>query len=126
MRRRWVMGLLVLLLVTVGCKAGTGSGGTGAVGQSAPVPVKGFPSAMVAIGDSITAGFGSCLAPTACPRNSWSTGDGSQVDSHYRRIAKANPAMSGHGRNLSVPGVRVDALAGQASAAVAQPYDYVT
>jgi len=53
--------------------------------------VDGFPSSMVALGDSITAAYGSCLAPTACPRNSWATGDGTQVNSHYRRILASNP-----------------------------------
>jgi lysophospholipase L1-like esterase len=125
MSRRWVIALVLVALVALGCKAGTGSGGAGPVGNTA-VPVDGFPSSMVAIGDSITAAFGSCLAPTACPRNSWSTGDGTQVDSHYKRIAKANPAMKGHARNLSVPGVRVDALPGQAAAAVTHPYEYLT
>src|SRR3954451_15322300 len=100
MSRRWVMVLAVLALVTVACKAG--SDGTVPVGRSQPVPVPGLPASMAALGDSITAGFGSCLAPSACPRHSWSTGDGSQVTSHYRRIVKANPALAGHGRNLAV------------------------
>ena len=71
------------------CKAGTigNPGPTGTV-----KPVSGFPSSMVALGDSLTAAYGSCFAPTSCPRNSWSTGDGTQVNSHYRRIARANPA----------------------------------
>jgi lysophospholipase L1-like esterase len=81
---------------------------------------------MVALGDSITAGYGSCFAPTACPRNSWSTGDGTQVDSHYRRILKSNPAIGGHNRNLAVPGARVNALPGQAAAAVGAKTDYIT
>jgi len=125
MSRRWVIALAVLALVTLGCKAESGAGGVGPVGNTA-VPVAGFPSSMAAIGDSITAGYGSCLAPAACPRNSWSTGDGTQVNSHYKRITTANPAMKGHARNLSVPGVRVDALPGQAAAAVAQPVEYLT
>lgn len=81
---------------------------------------------MVALGDSITAGFGSCLAPTACPRNSWSTGEGAQVVSHYRRILARNPALRGHATNLAKPAASVSALPGQAAAAVAVPVDYVT
>jgi lysophospholipase L1-like esterase len=90
------------------------------------VPVAGFPSSMVALGDSITAGFGACFAPTVCPRSAWSTGDGTQVLSHYRRILRSNPAIRGHNRNLAVPGATSADLAGQAAAAVKQPADYVT
>lgn len=81
---------------------------------------------MVALGDSITAAYGSCLAPTSCPRNSWATGDGTQVNSHYRRILKANPAMRNHSRNLAVPGATVSGLRSQVASAVKQPADYVT
>ena len=126
MSRRWVVVLVLCALVALGCKAAAGaSSGDGTEGPP-PVPVPGFPTSMVALGDSITAGFGSCLAPTACPRNSWSTGDGTQVDSHYRRILKANPAIDGHNRNLAVPGARISALPGQAAAAVGAKTDYVT
>lgn len=81
---------------------------------------------MVAIGDSLTAAYGSCLAPTACPRNSWATGDGTQVESHYRRILRANPAIRDHARNLAWPGAGVGDLPGQAGTAVAEGADYVT
>src|SRR5262245_23762284 len=84
MSRRWMVVLAGLALVAVACKT-PADGGTGS-GQPTPTPVKGYPSSMVALGDSITAGYGSCLAPTACLRNSWATGDGTQVKSHYRRI----------------------------------------
>jgi lysophospholipase L1-like esterase len=126
MSRRWVVVLVLCALVALGCKATAGATTGDNGGGTPPVPVAGFPSSMVALGDSITSGFGSCLAPTACPRNSWSTGDGTQVDSHYRRILKANPAIAGHNRNLAVPGARVSALPGQAAAAVGGPADYVT
>jgi lysophospholipase L1-like esterase len=81
---------------------------------------------MVALGDSLTSGYGSCLAPTSCPRNSWSTGDGTQVRSHYRRILSENPAIRGHARNLARAGVSVSSLPGQAEAAAGQRVDYVT
>src|SRR6185369_7288256 len=126
MSRRWVVVLVLCALVALGCKATAGAvSGDGTQGPP-PVPVAGFPSSMVALGDSITAGYGSCFAPTACPRNSWSTGDGTQVDSHYRRILKSNPAIGGHNRNLAVPGARVNALPGQAAAAVGAKTDYIT
>src|SRR6516162_2355523 len=111
MPRRWAAVVAILVaLIALGCKAGAG------VGNPAPTPSANsdFPSSMAALGDSITAAYGSCLAPTSCPRNSWSTGDGTQVDSQYRRIASANPAMKGHARNLAVPGARAADLAAQA------------
>jgi lysophospholipase L1-like esterase len=125
MSRRWAIVLAVLSLVAVGCKTTGGGGGTDPT-EPPPTPVRGLPSSMVALGDSITAAFGSCLAPTSCPRNSWSTGDGTQVNSHYRRIVRANPAMADHARNLAVPGALVADLQGQATAAARQRADYVT
>jgi len=114
---RWVAaGVALLALVALACKAGTGGGPPGSGGD--------LPSSMVALGDSITAGYGSCLAPTACPRNSWSTGDGTQVNSHYRRIRAENPAIRGHARNLSVPGATSADLPRQAAAA--STVEYVT
>ena len=121
--RRVVLGLALLALLGLACKAeGGGGGGSG----PPPSPVRGFPSSMVALGDSLTSGYGSCLAPTSCPRNSWSTGDGTQVRSHYRRIVAENPAMRGHARNLARAGVSANALPGQASAAAGRRVDYVT
>jgi lysophospholipase L1-like esterase len=123
-RFRWLALLAVLALVAIGCKAGTTTSRAGS--GPPPVPVPGFPSSMVALGDSITAGFGACFAPTACPRSSWATGDGTQVLSHYRRILDANPAIGGHNLNLAQPGARVAALPGQAATAARHPVDYVT
>jgi lysophospholipase L1-like esterase len=121
-RRAVVIG--VLALVTIACK--TPGGGPGFGEQPPPTPTRGFPSSMVALGDSITSGFGSCFAPTSCPRNSWATGDGTRVTSHYRRIKLANPAITGHARNLAVPGARAADLGGQATSAARVPADYVT
>ncbi len=89
-------------------------------------PRASLPSSMVALGDSITAGVGACLSLSACARNSWATGDGTLVSSHYRRILAGNPAIRGHAVNLARPGATVADLAGQAGAAVAQRPDYVT
>jgi lysophospholipase L1-like esterase len=124
MSRRSVYLLIALALFTVACKE-TGGALPGPSGPP-PAPVPGFPSSMVALGDSITAAYGSCLAPTACPRNSWSTGDGTQVNSHYRRILASNPAIRGHASNLAKPGATVADLPGQAQTAAAVPVDYVT
>jgi len=123
-RRRALVSLPLLALLAFACKS-PGGGPSGDPGE-VPPPVEGYPSSMVALGDSLTAAYGSCLAPTSCPRNSWATGDGTQVDSHYRRILKANPAIREHARNLARPGARVSDLRGQATAAVARKADYVT
>jgi lysophospholipase L1-like esterase len=125
MVRRWALVLVLLASLTFACK-NPGGGGTGGPSQSPSAPVPGFPSSMAALGDSITVAFGSCLAPVPCPRNSWATGDGPQVMSHYRRIVAANPAMRGHAHNYAVPGARVGDLAAQASLAAAQHPQYVT
>jgi lysophospholipase L1-like esterase len=124
MSRRWAIVLAVVSLIGLACKS-TGGGGSDPE-EPPPSPVAGFPSRMVALGDSLTAAYGSCLAPTACPRNSWSTGDGTQVNSHYRRILRSNPAVSGHNPNQAVPGSTVRDLPGQAAAAVGQPAEYIT
>ena len=81
---------------------------------------------MAALGDSITAGFGSCLVPTTCPQNSWSTGDGSLVNSHYKRILAAHPAIRGNGHNFSAPKATSADLAGQVASAIKAKVDYVT
>lgn len=125
MSRRWLFGLLSLALLVIACKAPASENGSGP-GEPPPPAVDGIPSSMVALGDSITAAFGSCLAPTACPRNSWSTGEGTQVNSHYRRILSVNPTIKGHATNLAKPGAVAADLVGQASTAVAVPVDYVT
>src|SRR5690606_33368665 len=91
-----------------------------------PEPVAGFPSSMVALGDSLTAAYGSCLAPTSCPRNSWSTDDGTQAGSHCRRVLDPNPAIEDRQRNLAEPGATVADLPDQVAAAASAPADYVT
>jgi lysophospholipase L1-like esterase len=129
--RRWhVLLLAALALFALACNgsgtvvqagASRSAGPPRATGPAGPVP-----SSMAALGDSITAGFGSCLAPTVCLRNSWSTGDGTRVDSHYRRILRANPQVSGHAPNFATPRARASDLAGQAAAAVRSGAAYVT
>jgi lysophospholipase L1-like esterase len=126
MSRRWLYGLLSLALLVIACKAPVSENGPGTGGEPPPPAVDGIPSSMVALGDSITAAFGSCLTPTACPRNSWSTGDGTQVNSHYRKLLALNPVLKGHATNLARPGAVAADLVGQATTAATVPVDYVT
>lgn len=125
-RRVWWAGILAALLglVALGCKA---PGAVDASHSASPAPPRGdLPSSMAALGDSITTGFGSCLTLTDCLRNSWSTGDGRVVDSHYQRIVAENPAMRGHAHNFARAGATVADLAGQVADAVAVKPEYVT
>jgi lysophospholipase L1-like esterase len=112
----------VAAVATLACEGGgrPGSGPT-----DPPPPAGDLPSSMAALGDSITAGVGSCVALVVCRRNSWSTGDGLRVDSHYRRLRAANPAIRGHADNLAVAGSRADGLEAQA-ARITSGVDYVT
>ncbi|MGB2569105.1 GDSL-type esterase/lipase family protein [Micromonospora citrea] len=123
MPRRWVAAAACLLaLVALACEEG-GSGSP----RPTPKPGQpGLPATMAALGDSISTGFGSCLVLTSCQRNSWSTGDGIRVQSHYRRLLDADPGLRGRARNHAAPGARAGALAGQAEAAVRDKADYVT
>lgn len=125
MRRRWTTALLVTaVLAALACKEG---GATADPDPADPATPRGdLPSSMAALGDSITAGFGSCLALVKCARNSWSTGDSSRVDSHYRRIKRANEAIDDRAYNYSVPGARAAGLADQAAQAVRSKVEYVT
>lgn len=123
MPRRWAVALGVLVAVVgLACKAPASSDPS----APPPAPRGDLPSSMVALGDSLTAAYGSCLAPVSCPRNSWSTGNGTQVRSHYQRILAANAAIRGHARNVSQPGAMAADLAGQARVATTSAVEYVT
>lgn len=89
-------------------------------------PKKGYPSSMAALGDSITAGYGTCFTLVACYRHSWSTGGSATVESHYRRIRDDNPKIKNRAENYAVPGARARNLARQADRAVAAKVQYVT
>jgi lysophospholipase L1-like esterase len=133
-RRWWAVAFALLAAVALACKgqegtgdaggAGNGTGGGGA--RPSRTPVAGLPTSMAAIGDSITVGYGSCFTLTDCPRNSWSTGDGVLIDSHYKRILAGNPAIKGHAKNYATSGATAAGLAGQASRAAATHPDYLT
>ena len=123
MIRRWHIAVLAVLgVLALACEGGAGAGpkATGTAGA------KGYPSSMAALGDSITAAFGSCGTFVVCGRNSWSTGTAAAVNSHYRRILAKNPKIEGNAQNFARPGVQATDLAGQASQAVGMKAQYVT
>ena len=126
MLRRWhIFALALLAVVALACD---GAGNAGPEPTDPPGGGKpgSYPSSMAALGDSITAGIGSCLAFVACTRNSWSTGTGSTVESHYQRILAKNPKIKGDADNFAEPGAEAAALAAQADRAVDAKAQYVT
>lgn len=121
MYRRWPAAVLaVLATLALACEKGAGGG------SPAPPASKTLPSSMAALGDSISAGYGSCLTLVACHRNSWSTGSNARVESHYRRILRDNAGIRGDVHTFASPGARAAQLPGQARAAVRARVDYVT
>src|SRR6059058_2275961 len=103
----WLVAVVILLAVPAASSA-----------EAAHV---GYPSSIASAGDSITRAFNTCSFPFIdCPRNSWSTGSSSAVNSHYLRILAANPAISGRNFNDAKTGARMNALAGQVTTAVSQ------
>ncbi len=84
------------------------------------------PASMASLGDSITRGFNACGWYVDCPSRSFSTGTDTGVNSHYRRILAANPAISGRNYNDAESGATASDLPGQIDLAVGQGVDYVT
>jgi lysophospholipase L1-like esterase len=84
------------------------------------------PGSMASMGDSITRGFNACGWYVDCTSRSWSTGDYSTVNSHYRRILAKNPAISGKNHNDARTGAKAADMQGQADTAVSQGVEYVT
>jgi lysophospholipase L1-like esterase len=120
MIRRWhLVVLAALAALALACEGGT-------AGPSPTATAKGYPTSMAALGDSITAGFGSCGTYVVCGRNSWSTGTADAVDSHYDRIRAENSKIKGHARSFAEPGAEASDLAAQASEAVDMKAQYVT
>ena len=92
-----------------------------------PTAAAGYPSSMASTGDSITRAFNTCSFPFVdCPANSWSTGSSVTVNSHYRRILAANPAIAGRNFNDARTGARMNALSGQVTTVISQRVEYVT
>jgi lysophospholipase L1-like esterase len=120
--RRWHLVVFVLLAALALACEGAGT----ATPEPTGAAKKGLPTSMGALGDSITAGYGTCFTLVACGRNSWSTGNSAAVDSHYRRIREDNPAIRGDAENYAVPGAEAGDLAEQADRAVQDKVQYVT
>jgi lysophospholipase L1-like esterase len=87
-----------------------------------------LPSSMAAIGDSITRAYDVCCSYGDHPGQSWSTGSTSYdgIASHYERIKRLNPAVTGRGYNDAVSGAKMAAAPTQATQAVNQGARYVT
>lgn len=86
-----------------------------------------WPNSMASTGDSITRAFNTGLFPfTDATANSWSTGTSSTVNSQYKRILAANPAISGKNYNDAKTGAKMTDLNGQVTSAVSQHVEYVT
>jgi lysophospholipase L1-like esterase len=115
MRWRAALGAGALLLTSMGAPAGA------ATGPEAPS----WPTAMAALGDSISRAFDACGWFVDCPPRSWSTGTDPAVDSQRSRLAAA-AGREVTAFNLAQTGTRVRGLAGQIAAAVAAQVDYVT
>lgn len=85
-----------------------------------------YPSSMSALGDSITRGFNANGWYVDSPSRSWSTGSNTSVNSHYLRIQRVNPAITGRGYNDARSGAEAVDLPGQASTAASRGVEYVT
>jgi len=94
----------------------------GSPAQAAVTP----PNSMASLGDSITRGFNACGWFVDCTSRSWSTGDYSTVNSHYRRILAINPNISGRNHNDARSGAKAVDMYGQAGTAVNQGAQFVT
>ena len=94
-------------------------------GRAAAAPP--LPTAMAAVGDSITRAYNT--GPSAYadyPANSWSTGTSTTVNSHYSRIQALTPAISVKSYNDAVSGAKMADLNGQMATVNGQAVGYVT
>jgi len=116
MERKWGAGALIAVFAAV-----LGPSHVLAAGVA-------IPNSIVSTGDSITRAFDSgldCLF-NDCPQYSWSTGDSSQVLSHYRRLLALNAGISNLSYSLAKTGAKVADLPGQLAYAGYFKADYVT
>jgi hypothetical protein len=113
--------LLLLLAAVLNMAAGDG------FGRDADAARGWYPSGIAAAGDSLSTGYGSDGSSGDHPRNSWSIGDNPAVASHYARVLRKWPRITGHVLLVARDGARVDALAGELARVVSHgDIDYVT
>jgi lysophospholipase L1-like esterase len=91
-----------------------------------PAQAAGSPTSLAALGDSLTAGYGSNGTLIDAPAYSWSTGNNAGVQSHYLRLVALDAATTGHASNLAVDGSKMSNLVSQAASAAALHPQYVT
>ena len=84
------------------------------------------PNSIASMGDSITRAFNACGWFIECTSRSYSTGSNSSVDSHYLRIQRVNPNITGNTLNAARSGARINELPGQAATVVNFGAEYVT
>src|SRR3954451_23671255 len=105
-----------------------------AAGPALASPQKvGPPTAIDALGDSITRGYNSqgvgCSFLADCPANSWATGTNAAINSYFTRVKALNPSVllarpqtsATVGGNDAVTGAKMAGLPGQAANAVNAP-----
>src|SRR5437867_219216 len=113
--------LLLLPAAVLGLAAGDG------FGPSASAARSWYPSGIAAAGDSLSTGYGSDGSSGDHPRNSWSIGDNPAVGSHYVRVRRKWPRVTGNVLLVARDGAHVDALAGELEQVVShRDIDYVT
>ncbi|HSS11317.1 MAG TPA: GDSL-type esterase/lipase family protein [Acidimicrobiales bacterium] len=119
-RGRWLVALAAMIVGTASLVAVSPW-----AGGATSVP---FPNSMAAAGDSITRAFGATWSRflSDSPQYSWSTGNDTAVDSQYRRILAANPAINGHVYNHAMTGAKMVDLDGQVKAAAREQVQYLT
>lgn len=86
------------------------------------------PASMAALGDSITRALAACCSNVDNSLHSWSTGagPGDGVSSHYERLTRLDPAITGRNHNNAISGSTAADLPDQAALAVRQNVEYVT
>jgi hypothetical protein len=119
MPRRWIAAVAAAAVAAVGIACEGGRTGHPDPGRS---PTHRHTASIAALGDSIS----SCLSLTSCPRNSWSTGSSTRVDSIRSRLMDDDSGLDLTPHNEAAAGARAAALPDQARAAVRHRADYVT
>src|SRR5918995_2263347 len=100
---------------------------TGLMPAAAAATTLPLPDTMVAVGDSITQAASSAGSlGSDAPQNSWATGTGTSVNSHYQRLLALGAPISGRNHNRSVSGARMAGLASQMQGAATLQPDYLT